>query len=77
MSEGSIPQNQSATMERAIRFLQASSLVTKMDGVPALTSKGEMFLQEFEEFWRSRSPGSSGLSVSIDELDRPEETNQR
>jgi len=51
-------RNQGIITEDAIDFLRKGALVEETGGRPALTSKGERFLQELQES-SSRSPGGS------------------
>jgi hypothetical protein len=60
MTEGRSAKSEDVEMEDAIGFLRKSALVEDKSGNPALTAKGERFLQELEE--SSGSPGESSSS---------------
>ncbi len=59
-----------------IGFLRDSALITDVDGNPALTSKGEMFLNHLESF-KGQSPSSSLGPASLDGSTSTEETSQQ
>jgi hypothetical protein len=76
MTGSSRKGNQSIKAEDAIGFLRDSALITEISGEPALTSKGEMFLNNFKGASKSQSSSSSLGPVSFDGLGGAEGTGQ-
>jgi hypothetical protein len=65
--------NQGTKMQDTIDFLRESALVKEISGMPALTSKGERFLQALQD----SSPRSIGGSNPPDGSSFSEGTNSR
>jgi hypothetical protein len=66
-------RNQGIKLEDTIEFLRKSALVKETSGTPALTTKGERFLEEHQESSSRHSSGSSspdGHDLSDGEVGR-------